>query len=800
MSMFKNYLKIALRKIRKNRLYSAINILGLTLGLAACLLIAVFIRSELSYDQFHTGKDRIARVTMDYMMSGTQSTTATTGTKPGPQFKRSFPEVADYVRTYMSARVITHGSEMYEEPRVMYADSGFFQVFSFTMLQGQAASALDAPEKIVLSASTAKKYFGKSDPMNQVLKMGSKDFTVSGVFADVPQESQMKFDFVTRFDNLGSMVKQENWWTANWITYLLLQPGTNMPAFEKKVNAYMGTDEVRKEARLEGTNYLRYRLEPLTTVHLHSKLAGFEPNGNMKYIYIFIIIALLILVIACANYTNLAIAQSAARTGEIGMRKIMGASRRQVFSQFMGESTIITCIAGILALAVSASMLPYFNEVTGRAFVVADVLKPVSVISLAMCILLVTLLAGIYPAMIISGTGIMNILRKGFNFTGGSTNLRRSLIVVQFAISVFLIIYTGVILHQMKYMREKNLGYDRDHVLVLPIDRKMKENYIGIRDAIANVPGVAAVTAAYETPEFIEWGDGVTATDEKGTHEISLNALPVDLGFIATMKMQLASGRDFNEADFSLMDTSNGGANFRQPYIINEALAKKIGWTAEQSIGRTVSRSVDGPVVGVIKDFHFESLHEPVKPLLIFLSRDMALTFMVRINGNQQQAISQLETLWKQRVPHRPFEYHFLDEDYNKLYIAEQRSATLFLAAATLAIVLGSLGLFGLAAFTTAQRVKEIGIRRVLGASIGNIVLLIARNFLLMVLIAILIAAPLAWYVGSQWLEDFAYRISISGWLLTGTALFVILLALLTVGFQAIKAAITSPVKNLRTD
>ncbi|MBL7758242.1 MAG: hypothetical protein JNL59_12640 [Chitinophagaceae bacterium] len=394
----------------------------------------------------------------------------------------------------------------------------------------------------------------------------------------------------------------------------------------------------------------------------------------------------------------------------------------------------------------------------------------------------------------------MSILRKGFNFTGGNTTLRRTLIVVQFGISVFLIIYTGIILQQMKFMREKNLGYDRDHILVLPVDRKMKENFVALRDAIANVPGVNSVTGAYETPEFIEWGDGIVANDEKGQHSISLNALPVDLGFTSTMKMQMAAGRDFTESDFALMDTSNNGENFRQPYIINEALARKIGWTPEESIGRTIEKSDPGPVVGVVKDFHFESLHEPVKPLVMFLSRDLVLTFMVRISGNQQQAISRLETLWKARVPHRPFQYHFLDEDYNKLYQAEQRSATLFVAAATLAIVLGCLGLFGLAAFTTTQRVKEIGIRRVLGAGVGSIVMLIASNFLWMVGIAIVLAAPLAWYAGNQWLQDFTYRISVSAWLFGATAVVVVLIALLTVGYQAIKAAIANPVKNLRID
>ncbi|HET9432875.1 MAG TPA: FtsX-like permease family protein, partial [Chitinophagaceae bacterium] len=379
--------------------------------------------------------------------------------------------------------------------------------------------------------------------------------------------------------------------------------------------------------------------------------------------------------------------------------------------------------------------------------------------------------------------------------------LRKSLIVIQFSISVFLIIYTVIILQQMNFMQTKNLGYDKDHIAVLPIGGKMLKDFKNIKDAIGQVPGVDGVTAAYETPEFVEWGDGITVTDEKGKKEISLNAMPVDLDFTKTLKMQLLAGRDFQQSDFATMDTANNYANFQQPYIINESLAKKIGWTPEQAIGKTIEKGYAGPVVGVVKDFNFNSLREPIGPMVIFLGRDYSRSFMVRINGKDiQPTLGRLEMLWKQRLPERPFTYHFLDEDYDKLYVGEQRSSALFTVAATLAILLACLGLFGLAAFTTVQRTKEIGVRRVLGANITSITMLIARNFLLMIGIAILIAIPLAWYAGNQWLQDFAFRIPVQGWIFIATAAATILIALATVGFHSMRSALMNPVKSLRTE
>jgi putative ABC transport system permease protein len=798
--MIKNYFKTALRNLRKNRLYSAINIFGLTVGLAACLLIGVYIDHELSYDKFNENGSRIVRATMEYKQAETVNTVAATGTKVGPQFKRMFPAVEEYVRTFISSSVVKTGDRIFDEPRTLFADPAFFKVFSFPLIEGSAATALDAPDKIVVTRSVAKKYFGNEPALNKRLTAMGREFTVSAVSEDAPQNSQIKFDLVTQFLNLSNSVKNETWWNANWITYLLLRDKDDLSRLQQQANSYMQTAGVRKEARLEGNDYLRYDLQPLTKVHLHSSLAGFEPNGSITYIYMFLAVALLILVIACANYTNLATAQSAGRSGEIGMRKVMGASRRQVFMQFISESSVITFVAAVLAFVLSILLIPYFNEITGKQFTTDVLLQPIPVIALLLFCLLVSFFAGLYPALVLSGMQIMGVLKKGFAFTGGNNMLRKTLIVGQFAISIFLIIYTVVIMQQMKYLQTKNLGYDKEHLVALPIGGKMMDEFENIKSAIKQVPGVESVTASYETPEYIEWGDGISTTDEKGKHDISLTAMPVDLDLVKTLDLQLIAGRDFQQSDFAMMDTSNNNENFHLPYIINESLAKKIGWTPEQALGKILDKGVTGPVVGVVKDFHFSSLHDPIGPLLIFLGRNYSRTFMIRIDGNTKEVLAGLEMMWKLRVPGRPFSFHFVNDDYDKLYLAEHRTSVLFSVAAVLAIILACLGLFGLAAFTTVQRTKEIGIRRVLGASLSSITLLVTKNFLQLVFVAILIAAPLAWWAANTWLQDFAFRIPIQVYVFIITGLITILIALCTAGFHSVKAALTSPVKSLRTE
>ncbi|MCW3119740.1 MAG: FtsX-like permease family protein, partial [Chitinophagaceae bacterium] len=743
---------------------------------------------------------RITRVTMEYSNSGTVNKTAVTGTKTGPQLKRTFPQIESFTRVIKYPRSVANGIKVFNEKNLLYADADFFNIFSFDMRRGNPATVLASPYKMVLTENTAKKYFGSTDPVGKTLRINDlQDYEITGIVADPPINSQIQFDMVVSFTSLG-VSKTEEWFSANYITYVLLHDGTPVNSVEKPVKDYM-LHVNKDELHSEGSNYLTYNLEPLLRVHLHSALDGLEPNGNITYIYVLGIVAVLILLIACVNYTNLATAQSIGRSTEIGVRKVLGAGRSQLLKQFLGESFILTLFALMLAIAVSLLLLPLFNSVTGKTFAASLLFRPVPLISFLLLGIIISFLAGAYPAFILSNSGLVNILKSGVRVSSSSGGLRKSLIVFQFVISVFLVIATIIVIKQVSFIQHKELGYDREQVVVLPVDYKMHSIYDPLKKAMALNPGVLSVTGAYEDPTFIEWGDGVTADDGKGKKELSVTAIPVDIDFMKTMGMHLVAGRDFNNNDFLPEDTTNDYKNYRSSFILNEKAARDLGWTPEEAIGKTIQRGGPGVITGVVKDFNFESLHSPIGPLVIFLDTSLVRQLFVKVKGqNIAGTLSSLERTWKDRIAYRPFDYHFLDEDFNKLYQAEQRTANLFALFSGLAIALACLGLFALAAFTTVQRTKEIGIRKILGANVTNITVLIARQFILLVLIGILIASPLAWWAGKTWLQDFAYRINISGWIFITAGLLAIVIALVTVSYHAVRASLVNPVKSLRTE
>lgn len=797
--MLKTYIKIAWRSLKKNRLYTSVNMIGLTLGIASCLLIGIYILNEVNYDRFHKNGNDIVRVTMEYNGGDAVTKTAVTGTKVGPEFSRSFPEVQSFVRTFKYTRVVTYQEKAFEEKKFLYADSAFFSVFSFPLIEGSAASALNAPDKIVLSESTAKKYFGKESALGKTLRVGEKQtFIVSAVAADCPNNSQIKFDFIAAFTSLNAS-KRENWWTANYYTYLQLKPGTDLAHFSNRVSAFM--KQVTTKLDMGPAGYLTYHMEPLFSVHLHSPLDGLEPGNNIAYIYVLALVAILILVIACINYTNLATAQSTKRIAEIGVRKVLGAERSELFRQFMGESILMTFIAIILSVLIAYILLPYFNTLTNLSFTPADLAAPRVLLLLLVLWVSVGFLSGAYPALLLANLQLAKVLKSGFSFTSKGNGLRKSLIVLQFTISLFLIIVTAVIVQQLSYIRNKDLGYDKDHIVVLPVDNKMLSNYDAIKQAIASVPGVIKVTGAYEGPENIEWGDGISKGEGKQNSDITVNAIPVDEDFVSTMNLKIIAGTDYTRADLQQIDTSNGGANLHFPYILNESAVRALGWKPEEAIGQTISKNVSGVVKAVVKDFNFKSLHETISPLVIFLDKSLIQVMMVKIDGKATaQTLAQLENTWKQRVNHRPFEYHFLDEDYNALYQNEQRTAGIFSTFSGIAIMLACLGLFALTAYAVVQRTKEIGIRKVLGAGITDIIGLLSKDFLLLVGIALLIACPLAWTAGNKWLEAFSYRINIQWWVFIVAGIATLIIALFTISLQALKAARANPVDSLHAD
>ena len=796
--MLWNSLKIAFRQIRKNTLYAVINISGLTLGIASCLLIGVYILHEFSYDRFHTNAQRIVRVTMDYNAGDAATKVATTGTKVGPQFQRAFPEIEAYARTFKYTRVVTYEHNVFEESNFFYADAPFFSMFSFPLTSGDPNTVLDAPDKIVITEPISKKYFGNDNAVGKTIKVGTKDFIISGVAKSPPNNSQIQFDFVASFNALGAS-KTEKWTEANYITYLLLQPGSDIRQLSNKVLEYMKKVS-KEELNLEGENYFTYHLEPLTSVHLRSALDGFEPNGSITYIYILSVVGILILLIAAVNYTNLATAQSASRTGEIGIRKVLGALRFQVFRQFILEAWITTMIALLISLIAAYFLLPIFNRLSGKEIGAEALVQPQTLILLLLIGGLVSIAAGAYPAIVLSNFRIINILKSGFSFTSKGSQLRKSLIVLQFVISVFLIISTIIVVQQLSYIRSKDLGYDKEHILVLPLDATMDAGFQNLKQAMLNQPGVKNITAAYEEPVDIGWGDGISKKrdDQQG---ITVNAIPVDKDFIRTMGIKILAGSDYTDADVKAMDRSNGEQNLKFTFMLNESAVKALGWTPADAIGKTIYKGREGIVKAVVKDFHFKSFHNPISPLVIFLDEKMAQEIFVKIDGkNIPATIRGLGNIWRDRVQHRPFEYHFLDEDYARLYKNEVRTAGVFTTFSSLAILLACLGLFALTAYSIVQRTKEIGIRKILGANIPSIISLLSRDFLFLVVIGIIIAAPIAWYATHKWLQDFSYRIKIEWWVFVVAGIGCILIALVTISLQAIKAALANPVKSLRSE
>lgn len=795
--MIKSYLKIAWRKLRKNKLYTFVNITGLTAGIVSCLLIGIYVMHEFSYDRFNINAGRIARVTMEYSEDGHPQKIAVTGTKVGPQFMRTFPQIESYVRLEKLSNTVAYGNRVFRENRLLYADSSLFSIFSFPLVSGSPANALNGPDKVVVTESTARKYFNTTNAIGKTLKIGGKDFFVSAVAADSPADSQIQFDFILSFANLSAAKKPEQWYSANYITYILLKKGSSLQSLQKQVAAYMKTVS-RDELKYLSGQYLTYHLQPLTSVHLHSSLPdGLEPNGNITYIYILLVVALLILIIAGVNYVNLSIAQASARGGEIGIRKVMGAARAQLFKQFIGEALLITFISVLIAFLFAALLLPFFNELSGKDFNYAVLLQPLSLAFLLSLGLLIGFVAGAYPAFLLSNIKLVKILKSGFSFTSGKS-VRRSLIVFQFVISIFLIVTTIVVLQQLSYIRNKDIGYNKSNVVVIPVGYKMLNQIDGLKKAIRAIPGVADVAAANSEPVNVQWGDAI---ETDGGQRLSVNALPMDEDFIKTMQIKIIAGRDFDHTDVMQIDTTNQYKNFRYAFMLNESGARALGWSPQQAIGKQISKNFPGTVLAVVKDFNFKSFHDPIGPLLIFLDHDFTQDLFVRINSiSTERTLNQIAAVWKTRVQDRPFEYNFLDDDYNALYHNEQRTAGLFTTFSVLAILLACLGLFAITAFTVMQRTREIGIRKVLGAGIVNIILLISKDFLKLVLVAMVVAAPIALFASRKWLDDFAYRIHIQWWIFIAVGIGSLVIAAFTISVQALKAAMANPVDSLRNE
>lgn len=792
--MIKNYFKTAWRNLLRNKGFSLINITGLAFGLTCCLLLVLYLQHELSYDRFHSKAARIVRVIMDYKIGDGGNKGNFTSTKVFPEFKRKFPEVVDGVRMSSGERLVKYGEKVFVEKNVLFSDSTFFNVFDFKLSSGNANDVLKAPKMIVLSKTSAKKYFGNEDAVGKTLLLGSKQdsYLVTGVADDCPTNSQIQYSMVASISSFGQL-QEERYSDANYTTYLLMNKASSLPVLQEKINGLMKQENATNDFKVN------FELEPFTSIHLYSPYDAFTPNSNVNYIYIISGVALLILIIACFTYINLSTARSSARAKEVGIRKVTGAFRLQLFWQFITESLLITVIALIVSFVLMAFALPSFNTLAGTVLSYGNILNPAVLTIAILFVVVIAFLAGSYPALMLSRFQPVKVLKGAFKNTRSGTTLRKGLIVFQFVISAFLIISTLVIRSQMNFIQAKKLGYSRDNVLVLDIDQKLIEKIDLVKSELTSIPAIKGVSLAYESPVKINGGYNMSGTDLSKSMGVTAN--PVDENFISVMGLEMIAGTGLTTQDIKDASKDDYTKSYYH-FVLNESAAKALGWKPQEAIGKKMflDESRPGEVKAVVKDFHFASLHSEIQPLVLFPG-GWAKNLFVKIEGSKTSVVlAAIEKKWKELAPHRPYSYHFLNEDYQRMYESEMRMGKVFNLFAVLAVILACMGLFGLSAYAARQRVKEIGVRKVMGASVSQISLLLSSGFVKLVFIAFLIAGPIAWFAMNKWLQMFSYRVKIDWWILAVAGIISILIALITVSFQSIKAAIANPVKSLRTE
>lgn len=799
--MLRAHIKLALRSLFKSRLFSIIKLFSLTTSLTACVLIGLYVHHELSYDAFHEKADRIARVTMEYHVNGETVQAAVTGTRVAPAFQRDFPEVDRAVRVYSRERVVRYdGRTPREEVNFYYADSTFFEVFTFPLISGDPRKVLDDLNAVVLTSSKAREYFGDEDPIGKVLRVEDQsDYTVTGVMKEPPVQSQLKPDFIASFHSLAiARPERETWWSANYATYLLLNQPADFERLTTRIPEYMRRQS--GETGLTGDDYLTFRLEPLLDVHLRSDVPGvFEPNGDIRYVYVLVMVGALILVIGSSIYVNLSIATSMKRARQIGVQKVLGATPGLLLRQHLTEAVLVSGAAFLISVPMAAVLLPVLDDLFGRSLSAAVLFEPFFIGALVSFGAVVALLAGWYPAVVLSRLKPLSVLKGDSALSGSGHWLRKSLTVLQFFISVGLIICTLVLQRQIEYIQNKNLGYDKEHIVVLRLDGRTMDRIDVLRSEFLRSPQVSSVTVAYETPTFIQGGYSISSSAGAETRS-PVTALPADQHFMKTFDLELAAGRGLSDADVRLAERIEDGSDstLALPLVINESQARALGGSPDGVLGRRVEFMGPAVIAGVVKDFHFASLHEPIGRLVLFPSRT-GNSLMVKLDGtNLEATLEFLRDRWSEVVSHRPFSYHFLDEEFDQLYGEEIRSVRLARAFSSIAIVLACLGLFGLATFSMVQRTKEIGIRKVLGATIPEIVLVLSSGFLKLVLIAFLAAMPVAYIVMQKWLDNFAYRTELSWWIFAAAGVGSVLIAALSMSYQVLRSATANPVRSLR--
>lgn len=795
--MIKNYLKIAWRNIRKQKFYSFINILGLTIGMTCCFLIFMYVRFELSYDSFHKNKDRIYRVVTDVKTPTELIEAEITSAPMGPNIKADFPEVVSAVRLNLSNTLVTIGTNKYDEDKLAMADSTLFEVFSFPLTRGTAKQALTEPFTAVLSESKAKKYFGSADPLGKTFQIdgGKATIRVTGVMKDVPENSHLPFDMVLSLATAEKMGQNltESWGNFGMMTYLLLAPGTDASKLEKKLPGFM---ERHVGSTMKKNNmYYTLHLEHLKDVYMNSKRNA-PVKGSITNVYIFSIVAIFILLIAVINFVNLATARATERAREVGVRKSIGAYESQLTFQFLCETLLLSLFAFILSVALSQLLLPGFNLLAGKE-IAYNIFSTGAIVWFLLISIGVGLLAGIYPAIVLSSYKPVVVLKGAFSSSNKGMLLRRGLVVFQFVITIVLIAGVMIVYYQLLYLQGRDLGFKKDQQLVVEFGGmpNMKEKWFDIRQQVLNIPGVEGATFSSAIPGRFQNSAYSHIEMKNGEMQASnINLYFVDYDFIKQYGIKLLAGRAFSPQ----MATDS-----TQAMLVNEAVASSLGYSKpEEIIGKKFDQwGRKGTIIGVIKNFNYRSLREAVSPLTMRIEPEAFAPLTMTVDPkNVKKVIAGVEAIYNRYIPEGRFNYFFVDDDFDRQYRGDFRFGQLVLTFAILAIFLATLGLLGLISYIVIQRTKEIGIRKVLGASVNNILLLLSTDFIKLIAIALLVATPLAWYLMYRWLQDFAYRIDVPWWVFLAAGCVAVFIALVTVSIQTMKAAMTNPVKSLRTE
>jgi putative ABC transport system permease protein len=789
--MLQHNLKIAWRVLRRNIGYTTINFLGISAGIAVCLLIGLYIQHELSYDKYHKNYKSIYRLANKVDGASFENGMAKISAPWGPAAAENIPEVQSMCRFISYGETLFEkGKEKFYESRGFYADSTVFEIFGWKLLKGDDEKCLLAPNTIVLTRTMAEKYFGTKDPVGEILTIdNTNQYAITGVMEDVPSNSHFLFDFLASM-NSYSHPDMQSWvkW-PQFYTYLLLKPSASPLIVADKADRLLA--EHLDSAQSVASTPL---LQPIASIHLHSNLfREIEANSDISYIYIFSSLALFIIIIACLNFINLSTAQAGKRANEVGIRKVAGASRKSLVGQYFGEASLIGIAAMLFAVLLASLSLPYLNTFLEKQLTFDWFNNIPLTAGLLLLTTLVILLSGLYPAIVLSSFRPVKILGAQL-ITSKGFGLRKALVVCQFTISIIMIIASIISTRQLKYIQNKNLGFNKDQVLIIPFRDPSTVNHIEtIKEQLKNLPGVESVSASGNRPGGSDWGIPVSVVGISPDNQPSLRCLLVDHDFLDTYQMQIASGRGFK----------NKFATDTAAYLLNEEAVTQLN--LKNPVGQLMEMPAihreAAPIVGVVKDFHFRSLHEKIAPLFFFIEQSWFTQLSIRIKTkDMDKTIGLIKDNWTSFEPKYPFTYSFFDETFSNLYRAETRTALLVRVFAFLAIFIACLGLFGLSAYIATQRTKEIGIRKVLGASVAGITAMLSKDFIKLVVIAAFIAWPLAWWGMNKWLQDFAYRTNIGWWVFALAGVSAIVIALLTVSFQAIKAASANPVKSLRTE